>query len=211
MARKRETIEMRQLQERAIKSPVKTPLTLALVDKDSSTPIKSSIQRMGENMLAATYECDLLLQSVISLLQNYDQKKFNKLPKIWQQRFKDQRLDENNFIYIDERLVIPEELRRQIFRSLHWGLPGKDTILQAVADIWWPRIQREIVLEAQSCSRCQKAGKNIKTIQKQSEYGNLPAAEAHNDELAIDFAGPFKSASSAKKYLLVTIDHTKSR
>ena len=136
MARKRENTEMRQLQELAIKPPVKRPLTLALVDKDSSTPLKSSIPRIGENMFAATYECYLLLQSIIILLQNYAQKKFNNLPKVWQQRFKDLRLDENNFIYIDERLVMPEELRRPIFRSLHWGHPGRDTMLQSVADIW---------------------------------------------------------------------------
>ena len=81
-------------------------------------------------------------------------------------------------------------------------------MLQAVADLWWPRIHREIVLLAQSCSRCQKAGENLKkTIQKQSEYGKLPAAETHNDEIAIDFAGPFKLSPKAKKYLLVSIDH----
>ena len=207
MARKRDASETRKLHELAIKPPVKRPITLALIDKNSSTPLKSSIQRIGENMLAATYDCDPLLQSIIALLQTFDQKKFNKLPKIWQQRYKELRLDENNFIYIDERLVIPEELRRPIFRSLHWGHPGRDTMLQAVADIWWPRIHREIVLLAQSCSRCQKAGKNLKTIQKQSEYGKLPAAKTHNDEIAIDFAGPFKLAPKAKKYLLVSIDH----
>ena len=73
---------MPQLHELAINQPVKRPLTIALVDKDSSTPLKSSIQRIGKNMLAATYECDLLLQSIKTLLQNYDQKKFNKLPKV---------------------------------------------------------------------------------------------------------------------------------
>ena len=119
-------------------------------------------------MLAATYDCDPLLQSIIALLQNFDQKKFNKLLKVWQQRYKELRLDENNFIYFDERLVIPEELRRPIFRSLQWEHPGRDRMLQAVADKWWPRIHREIVLLAQSCSRFQKAGKKLKTIQKQS-------------------------------------------
>ena len=147
------------------------------------------------------------LQSIIALSQNFDQKKFNKLPKVWQQQYNELRLDENNFIYIDERLVIPEELRRPIFRSLHWGHPGRDTMLTAVPDIWWPRIRREIVLLAQSCSQCQKAGKNLKSVQKQSEYGKLPAVDTHNDEIAIDFAGPFKIAPKAKKYLLVTIDH----
>ena len=206
MARKRDASETRKLHELAIKPPVKRPITLALIDKNSNTPLKSSIQRIGENMLAATYDCDPLLQSIITLLQNFDQKKFNKLPKVWQQQSNELRLDENNFIYIDKRLVIPEELRRPIFKSLHWGHPGRDTMLRAVADIWWPRIHREIVLLAQSCSQCQKAGKNLKTVQKQSEYGKLPAAETHNDEIAIDFAGPFKIAPKAKKYLIVTID-----
>ena len=80
-------------------------------------------------------------------------------------------------------------------------------MLTALADIWWPRIHREIVLLAQSCSQCQKAGKNLKTVQKQSEYGKLPAADTHNDQIARDFAGPFKIAPKAKKYLLVTVDH----
>ena len=74
-------------------------------------------------------------------------------------------------------------------------------MLTAVAEIWWPRIHREIVFLAQLCSQCQKAGKNLKTDQKQSEYGKLPAADTLNDEIAIDFAGPFKIAPKAKKYL----------
>ena len=72
--------------------------------------MKSSIQRIGENILAGTYESDQTLQSVIKLLQQYDEKQFKKLPKIWQNRFSELSLDENNFIYVDERLVIPEEI-----------------------------------------------------------------------------------------------------
>ena len=53
----------------------------------------------------------------------------------------------------------------------------------------------------------QKAGENLNAKPKQSEYGKLPSAEPHNDELAIDSIGPFKIAPKAKKYLLVTIDH----
>ena len=61
MARKRDASETRKLHELAIKLPVKRPITLALIDKISSTPLKSNIQRIGENMLAATYDCDPLL------------------------------------------------------------------------------------------------------------------------------------------------------
>ena len=98
MARKRDASETRKLHDLVIKPPVKRPITLALVDKNSDTPLKSSIQRIGENMLAATYDCDLLLQSIIALLQNFDQRKFNNLPKIWRQRYNELRLDEENFI-----------------------------------------------------------------------------------------------------------------
>ena len=113
---------------------------------------------------------------------------------MWQQRFKEPSLDENNFIYVDERLVIPEELRRPIYRSLHWGHPGRDAMLQAIADIWWPQIHRDIVLLAQTLSKCQQAVKILKTIIPQSDFGKLPAVENHNHELALDFAGPFKLA-----------------
>ena len=122
---------------------------------------------------------------------------------MWQNRFKDFSLDENDFIYVDERLVIPEELRRPIFRSLHWGHPGRDAMLQAVADIWWPQIHCEIVLLAQTFNQCQQSSKNLKTLLPKSNS----EAEKFNDELALDFAGPFKSASKNKQYLLVAIDH----
>ena len=57
--------EQKQLQELANKPPVKHPFKLALVDKSSKTPRKSSIQKIGENNLAGTYESDQTLQTVI--------------------------------------------------------------------------------------------------------------------------------------------------
>ena len=54
MANKGDRSETRKLHEIAIKPPVKRPKTLALVDKTSTIPLKSSIQRIGENILAYT-------------------------------------------------------------------------------------------------------------------------------------------------------------
>ena len=165
--------EEQQLQAIARKPPIKRPITLALIDKNSNTPLKSSIQRIGETILAGTYKSDQTLQKVITLIQHYDEKQFKKFPKVWQNRFNELSLDENNFLYLDERLVIPEELRRPIFRSLHWGHPGRDSMLQAVADIWWPQIHREIVLLAQTCNQCKDSGKNLKTIKPQSNFWKI--------------------------------------
>ena len=103
-------------------------------------------------------------------------------------------------------MVTPEELRRPIFRSLHWSHPGRNVKLQVVADISWSQIHREILL-AQTCSQCKDSGKYFKTLITQSNFGKLTSAEAIIDELAVDFAGPLKIAPKNKQYLLVAIDY----
>ena len=102
---------------------------------------------------------------------------------MWQQRFKDFELNENDFIYVDERLLFPEELRKPIFCSLHWGHPSRDAMLQAVVDIWWQNIHWDVVPLAQFSSQCQQGGKSLKTLIPRSKLGKLPAAENHNDHL----------------------------
>ena len=41
---------------------------------------------------------------------------------------------------------------------------------------------------------------------KQSQTGKLPEANERNEEIALDFAGPFQNAKKGKKYLSVSID-----
>ena len=79
-------------------------------------------------------------------------------------------------------------------------------MLQQNSDIWWPRIHRDITLLAESCPNCQEAGKSMKPFLKQQNFVKIPTPEETNDEIAIDFAGPFKIARSSKKYLIVSID-----
>ena len=44
-------------------------------------------------------------------------------------------------------------------------------------------------------------------MKTQPDFEKLPVADAHNDEIAIDIAGPFQLAPKTKKYLIVSIDH----
>ena len=53
----------------------------------------------------------------------------------------------------------------------------------------------------------QKAGKNLKCINSQKEFGKIPEAKNPNDEISLDFAGPFQNAYKQKKYLLVSVDN----
>ena len=90
--------------------------------------------------------------------------------------------------------------------SIHYGHSGRDTMLRHVSDIWWPKIHREAVTTAKCCDQCNAAGKNIKSLLKQTQFGKIPRSEKSNDEVALDFAGPFQNAEYGKKYLLEGVD-----
>ena len=62
------------------------------------------------------------------------------------------------------------------------------------ADVWLPRIHREIVERANNCPQCCAAGKNRKCLKSQKGFGKLPG-----NETSIDFAGSFKNPRTEKK------------
>ena len=80
-------------------------------------------------------------------------------------------------------------------------------MLRNVADIWWPKIHREAVNTARYCEECSAAGKNVKVSRKQSEFGKIPETLEPNEEIALDFAGPFQNAKHGIQNLLVAIDN----
>ena len=91
--------------------------------------------------------------------------------------------------------------------SIHYGHPGRDTMLRYICDFWWPKIHREVVTTAKCGDQCNTAGKNIKPLLKQKQFGKIPKPKKQNNEIALDFAGPFQNAKRGKKYLLVAIDN----
>ena len=107
-------------------------------------------------------------------------------------------------MYIDERLVIPKALRPIIIRSLHYGHPGRDTMLATVSNILWPRLHRELVSLFKTCPQCQDSGKKLKPIITQKQFGKLPKPSEINQEITIEFAGPIQNAPKAKQSLLVS-------
>ena len=188
--------------------------TTAFADKPRiKTPVCGSInqvevlQNLGNYTFAAQFEADDFLQKVITLLKRPDETKINRLPAPWREKFKCFSLDSNDFLYLYERLVILKVLHPIILRSLHYRHPGRDSMLATVSNVWWHRLHREAVGIAQTCQQCKTAGKNIKPILRQSQVGKIPVSTEKNQEIAIDFAGPFQNAINARKYLLVSIDH----
>ena len=70
---------------------------------------------------------------------------------------------------MDNRSVIPKDMRDNIMRAIHYGRAGRDSMLREASDIWWPKIHRKIVEEAQNCQDCQRSGKNLKCIKTENE------------------------------------------
>ena len=149
------------------------------------------IQTRGNHTFASQNDADEFLQKTIKLIKKPDTTKISRLPTPWREKFKNLSLDNNDFLYMDERLVIPKNLRTVITRSLHYGHPGKDSMMATVSNVWWPRLHREVVSLARTCKQCQQAGKKIKPLLRQNQVGKLPKCTEVRQEIAIDFAGPF--------------------
>ena len=101
---------------------------------------------------------------------------------------------------MDNRLVILKDMRKNVLRAIHFGHAGRDAMLRDAPDIWWPRVHREIVEKAKTCTECQHAGKNLKCLKSQNEFGKLPETHKPNEEIALDFAGPFQNANQKNTY-----------
>ena len=163
------------------------------------------IDKINDSYLPANYEADKMLQKIIQLVKSKEGAKISRLPAPWREKFSSFSVDSRNYLYMDERLVIPTNLRASIMSSIHYEHPGRDTMLRFVADIWWPKIHREVNKTAQCCDQCNAAGKNIKPLLKQ--IWKTPCSKKPNEEIALDFAELFQNAEQGKKYLLVAVDN----
>ena len=131
----------------------------------------------------------------------------SRQPSPWREKFQSFSIDDKEFLYMDNRLVILQSLRPMLMCSLHYGHPGRVSMLSMIADIWWPRNHREVVDQARLCDQCLQSGENLKFILRQNQVRKITEASEQNKEIVLDLAGPFQNAKKGKKYLLVSIDH----
>ena len=96
-----------------------------------------SIRLINEKMLPANHAADKIIQRLIALVKNHGKTGICRLPSPWREKFPSFSVNEKGFLYLDNRLVIPQSLRPMIMCSLHYGHPGRDSMLAMTADIWW--------------------------------------------------------------------------
>ena len=164
-----------------------------------------TIKEINDITLMANYQSDSGLQNVREAVLRRDVNFLRKENKLFKPVFKYLRVD-RELVFFENRLVIPRDMRQAVLNSIHSGHPGRDAMSGSVDEVWWPQIHRQIVASAKTCKICQNTGKNIKVIETQSEFGTIQKAKQVNEEVALDFMGPFAGAPENKKYLLVAID-----
>ena len=76
-----------------------------------------------------------------------------------------------------------------------------------IPHIWWSRIHCEVIDHSRLCEQGLQSGKHLKCILRQIQVGKIEELKQRNEEVALDFAGPFQNAKKGIKYMLVSIDH----
>ena len=148
-----------------------------------------SPSRISKVYVRANYDKDRTLQKIIGLLKERNATQISRLPPPWREKFNSLSLDNNGLLYLEERLVIPEDMRDNMLSAIHFGHAGRDAMLREAADVWWPRIHREIVEKAKNCQQCSQSGKNLKCLQSQNGFWKLTNPEVPNAKISLDFAG----------------------
>ena len=100
----------------------------------------------------------------------------------------------------DDKVVLPKDLRYPFMQLLHANHLGAGKMKENAKLVWWPLMDKEIDNKAAECVTCIRNGKNLKTKLNSKQIEKLRTLTAPNQELQIDFYGPFKYKSK-KKYL----------
>ena len=109
-------------------------------------------------------------------------------------------------LLIDERIVIPTQLRETILESLYLTHPGSAAMLDLYRNVWFPHIHRSIVQMAKKCKHCTEQGKNLKPIKGKNQSFQMDSVVEPNEEVQLNFAGPLPDELNKDAYILIAID-----
>ena len=104
---------------------------------------------------------DPILGKLKRACRNQDFKVFKKADPKLAQFYSISSVSREGILLVDNRIAIPEGLRKAVLSHLHRGHPGQEKMVDAAEYIWWPRMHREIIKKAEDCSECTAYGKNV--------------------------------------------------
>ena len=107
--------------------------------------------------------------------------------------------------FYDDKIIIPQALRRTINTLQHKGHHAINKMSAAAKPFWSPKLTKEVQTKCGDCISCKMAGKSIQPQFSMSKTNYLPPAEKPNQDIQLDFIGPIRF-EQRKFFILNSID-----
>ena len=178
------------------------------VESEEDTPLfRQRLQRvLGNRFIAAATKKDLYFRPLINFVKQRDWEAIKASYGQYWYNIRNRLHVREDCLLIDERIVIPTQLRQTVLDSLHLTHPGSAAMLELSNHVWFPHIHRAIVQMAQNCKHCSEQGKNLKPIIGKKHSFQIEPVVEPNGEVQLDFAGPLPNKINRDAYILVAID-----
>ena len=161
----RHTLEASQemITEELVATVEKTTNT---VESEEDTPLfRQKLQRvLGDHFIAAATKKDRNLRPLINFVKKRNWEAIKASYGQYWYNIRNILHVREDCLLIDERIVIPTQLRQTVLDSLHLTHPGSAAMLDLSNHVWFPHMHRAIVQMAQNCKHCTEQGKNLKAI-----------------------------------------------
>ena len=108
-------------------------------------------------------------------------------------------------VFIEDKIIVPKNLRTTIISLLHKGHPANNKMTTAARQFWWPKMTEAIQKKCESCIPCKMSGRNIKPNIPSTEKNNLPRLDNPNEEVQLDFIGPI-TVDNRRFHILLSMD-----
>ena len=108
-------------------------------------------------------------------------------------------------VFIEEKTIVPKNLRTTFIRVLHKDYPAINKITTAAQHFWWPQMTEAIQKQCESCILCKMSGENIKSNLQNTETNNLPPLDNPNEEIQLDFIRPI-TVDNRRFHILLSMD-----
>ena len=144
-------------------------------------------------------------EKLLKTLACIERKTLEQMPEEYRQEYKNHLSTRFGVVFYDDKIILPQALRRTIITLLHKGHPVINKMSAAAKPFWWPKLTKEIQNKCDECIPCKMAGKSIKPQIPMSEINYLPPADKPNQEIQLNFIGPIRF-KQRRFYILISID-----
>ena len=196
-------------------TPLNTTPTSPTHSSNASTPLTPSphvptfdyivSKIFNKSLIASLTSKDAVLKEVRDCILTNNESRLKELNPYIHSYWRDLHV-RSGCVCVDERVAIPNVLREALTDDIHASHPGAWGMICMATHCWWPYMHRELIVKSTECKPCTVIGKNLKSIIPANHFApHLPCVEP-NQEIQIDFGGPFFDEKGTEVYFLAAID-----